>query len=135
MQLASDLWRLIRTCHRQLRSLDEQQPKSNEQRLVSLAGDQAESPILALLTPFPRQLADHCQRAGFVVRPVVPPTVPEGTERVRVCLHSGNTFEEIQELIHCIKRWVAKSSQDAVPSGRYIATLAEQNEDVMFAKL
>ncbi|KAI9704635.1 MAG: hypothetical protein M1820_005383 [Bogoriella megaspora] len=39
------------------------------------------SPIFALETDHPRKLAKHCQENGFVVRAVVPPTVP--TRRVR----------------------------------------------------
>jgi 8-amino-7-oxononanoate synthase len=40
------------------------------------------------------------------VRPIVPPTVPRGTERVRVCLHAGNTVEEIDALVKRIGEWV-----------------------------
>ena len=54
----------------------------------------------------PRSLALHCQSAGFIVRPVVSPTVPQGTERVRVCLHSGNTTEQIDRFVDCVKEWL-----------------------------
>jgi 8-amino-7-oxononanoate synthase len=40
------------------------------------------------------------------VRAIVPPTVPRGTERVRVCLHAGNTVEEIDGLVKRIGEWV-----------------------------
>lgn len=40
------------------------------------------------------------------MRPIVPPTVPEGGERVRVCLHSANAVEEIDGLVHVIADWV-----------------------------
>jgi 8-amino-7-oxononanoate synthase len=36
--------------------------------------------------------------AGFDVRPILSPTVPEGSERLRVCLHAFNTEEEIEQL-------------------------------------
>jgi len=36
---------------------------------------------------------------GLDVRPILPPTVPTGTERLRICLHSFNTTEEIDGLI------------------------------------
>jgi 8-amino-7-oxononanoate synthase len=65
-----------------------------------------QSPIFALLTPEPRSLAKWCQDAGFVVRPIVPPTVPEGKQRVRVCLHAGNSFEDVQRLVERIKQWL-----------------------------
>lgn len=34
------------------------------------------------------------------------PTVKKGSERVRVCLHAGNTFEEIEGLVQCVKEWI-----------------------------
>lgn len=38
------------------------------------------------------------------MRAVVPPTVP--TRRVRVCLHAGNTVEEVERLVGVIDMWV-----------------------------
>ena len=43
------------------------------------------------------------------MRPVVAPTVPEGTERVRVCLHSGNTTEQIDKFVACVREWLEKA--------------------------
>ncbi|KAI8819350.1 pyridoxal phosphate-dependent transferase [Fimicolochytrium jonesii] len=43
-------------------------------------------------------LAKVLQDKRFDVRPIRSPTVPVGTERVRVCLHAHNTAEEIQDL-------------------------------------
>jgi 8-amino-7-oxononanoate synthase len=34
--------------------------------------------------------------------------VPEGTQRVRVCLHAGNSFEDVQRLVERIKEWLGK---------------------------
>ena len=34
------------------------------------------------------------------------PTVPKGKERVRVCLHAGNTVEEIDGLVETILAWL-----------------------------
>jgi hypothetical protein len=39
-----------------------------------------------------------------VVRAVVPPTVP--TRRVRVCLHAGNTFAEVEGLVKKVDEWL-----------------------------
>lgn len=64
------------------------------------------SPIFSLRTSAPRQLAEVCQRRGFVVRKIMPPTVPAGKERVRVCLHAGNTADEIDGLAETIRSWV-----------------------------
>lgn len=64
------------------------------------------SPIFSILSSEPRSLATFCQQAGFIVRPIVPPTVPAGAERIRVCLHSGNTVQEVESLVARISAWV-----------------------------
>ncbi|GES62965.1 aminotransferase [Aspergillus terreus] len=64
------------------------------------------SPIFSLRSPVPRQLAGICQQDGFIVRAIMAPTVPAGKERVRVCLHAGNTAEEIDGLVTTIQRWL-----------------------------
>lgn len=43
--------------------------------------------------------ARKIQEAGFDVRPIMHPTVPEGSERLRICLHAFNTEDEIEGLI------------------------------------
>lgn len=47
-----------------------------------------------------RQLASYLQAKGFDIRPILSPTVPKGTERLRVIIHSFNTEEEIEQLYH-----------------------------------
>jgi 8-amino-7-oxononanoate synthase len=47
-----------------------------------------------------------------MVRPIVPPTVPEGTQRVRVCLHAGNTLGDVEKLVRCIGRWLELKEED-----------------------
>ncbi len=47
-------------------------------------------------------LSDYLKNRGFDVRPILSPTVPEGKERLRVCIHSYNTEEEILNLISTI---------------------------------
>lgn len=54
------------------------------------------------------ELAEHCRSRGFWVRAILPPTVPSGTDRVRICLHGGNTKEEVQGLIAAIRVWVKR---------------------------
>lgn len=66
------------------------------------------SPIISLRTSRPRQLASACQQDGYIVRAIMPPTIPEGKERVRVCLHAGNTEEEIDGLVRTIQAWLDK---------------------------
>lgn len=42
------------------------------------------------------------QNAGLDVRPILSPTVPQGSERVRICLHSFNSEKEILLLTHVL---------------------------------
>ncbi|OJD38107.1 8-amino-7-oxononanoate synthase [Diplodia corticola] len=72
----------------------------------------APSPILPIFTPHPRHLAACCQRAGYTVRAIVAPTVPRGQERVRVCLHAGNTLEEVEGLVGVVGRWVGERCKE-----------------------
>ncbi|KAB8297971.1 hypothetical protein EYC80_001748 [Monilinia laxa] len=64
------------------------------------------TPIFSLETPEPRELATYCQKAGYNVRPIMSPTVKKGSERVRVCLHSGNTIKEVEGLVKCVRVWI-----------------------------
>ena len=43
-------------------------------------------------------LADKLQAQGLAVKPIFSPTVPEGTERIRICLHAFNTEDEVSRL-------------------------------------
>ncbi|KAF2188077.1 8-amino-7-oxononanoate synthase-like protein [Zopfia rhizophila CBS 207.26] len=63
------------------------------------------SPVFSIKTRHPKSLAKFLQERGFVVRAVVPPTVPQGTERVRVCLHAGNTEGQIRDLVDGMEGW------------------------------
>lgn len=73
-----------------------------------------DSPIFSFRSPFPRDLATACQREGFIVRAIMPPTVPAGKERVRVCLHAGNTTKEIDDFLKIVRKW-ASEKKGAVP--------------------
>lgn len=46
------------------------------------------------------------QELGFDVRAILSPTVPEGKERIRVCLHSFNSETEIEELLKSIRKFI-----------------------------
>lgn len=50
-----------------------------------------------------RNAATELQANNFDVRPILSPTVPEGKERLRICLHLYNTDEEIRNLVLHLK--------------------------------
>ncbi len=50
-----------------------------------------------------RQRALELRQIGLDVRPIVSPTVPAGKERLRICIHAFNTFDEIKSLCQLLK--------------------------------
>lgn len=50
-----------------------------------------------------RQIAIALQDAGLQVNPILHPTIPLGMERLRICLHTFNTREQIDQLFKTIK--------------------------------
>lgn len=50
-----------------------------------------------------KNAASYLQSKGFDVKAILSPTVPEGQERLRICLHLYNTKEEIINLINHLK--------------------------------
>lgn len=51
-----------------------------------------------------KEIAAHIQHAGFDVRAILSPTVPEGSERLRICIHHHNSFQEIEDLCRTINQ-------------------------------
>jgi 8-amino-7-oxononanoate synthase len=49
-----------------------------------------------------REAAADLQDNGFDVRPILSPTVPQGSERIRICLHAFNTTEQVNTLVNKI---------------------------------
>ncbi|EJL75873.1 aminotransferase class I/II-fold pyridoxal phosphate-dependent enzyme [Chryseobacterium populi] len=88
--------------------------KENLQRNIShftkhgLDSPSAEnSPVQAIIVPDNQRLKalqQNLSENGFLTYAVYSPTVKEGTERLRICLHSFNTQEEIEKLCETIKR-------------------------------
>lgn len=67
------------------------------------------SPIQSLLTEgnvAAKTLAEKLRQSGFDVRAILHPTVPAGKERLRICLHTFNSDEEISQLIKSIKAFI-----------------------------
>ncbi|KAF8151049.1 PLP-dependent transferase [Crassisporium funariophilum] len=72
------------------------------------------SPIVPILTPHPRPLSAYLLALGMNARPITWPTVPKGKDRVRVCLHSGNTKEDIDQLVHGVVSWAEETLRESV---------------------
>jgi 8-amino-7-oxononanoate synthase len=51
-------------------------------------------------------VAKKLQSQGFDVKPILSPTVPKGKERLRFCLHSYNSSEEISEVLKLLATFV-----------------------------
>lgn len=84
-----------------------------------------QSSIFSLLCPGDastraRSLAKYCQGHGYVVRPIVYPTVPQGTERIRICVHSLNTADQVNGLLDCVNKWIANTKQAESKATKFI---------------
>lgn len=55
-----------------------------------------------------KKMAAEIAKNGFIVKPILSPTVPKGKERLRFCLHSYNSHEEISEVLSLLANFVLK---------------------------
>jgi len=53
-----------------------------------------------------KKVADQLQQKGYDVKPILHPTVPKGEERLRFCLHSFNSKEEISKVLELLATFV-----------------------------
>ncbi|MEO8236380.1 MAG: pyridoxal phosphate-dependent aminotransferase family protein [Flavobacterium sp.] len=53
-----------------------------------------------------KNIAKQIQAKGFDVKAILSPTVPEGQERLRICLHSYNSKKEISEVLRLLSTFV-----------------------------
>ena len=66
---------------------------------------ESDSAIQSVLIPgnsAAKSVATRLQKAGFAVKAILYPTVKEGSERIRICIHSFNTEKQITELTQLI---------------------------------
>ena len=70
------------------------------------------SPIIPLHTTLARPLSVHLLALGMNARPITWPTVPKGKDRVRVCLHAGNTKEDVERLVEGVVGWARAEVQE-----------------------
>ncbi|KAF1993377.1 PLP-dependent transferase [Amniculicola lignicola CBS 123094] len=106
VQLASHLQFLIKTLFAELHAAQDKNLKTT----LTIPSTCPNSPIFSIQVAEPKPLAKVLQAQGFMIRAVVPPTVPEGTSRVRVCLHAGNTEKEIKQLVKELGIWAASQT-------------------------
>mgnify|MGYP001822831558 CR=1 FL=1 len=53
-----------------------------------------------------RSLSHELAEAGFDVRPVLAPTVSEGSERLRFCIHAYNTTDEFETVMQLLTKYL-----------------------------
>jgi 8-amino-7-oxononanoate synthase len=66
----------------------------------------SQSPIQGILIPSNHAViaaATSVRQAGYSCLPIRAPTVPEGSERLRIILHAHNSEEEVRGLCRAIK--------------------------------
>jgi len=56
-----------------------------------------------------KNIAKELQGQGFDVKAILSPTVSEGQERIRFCLHSYNSFQEITDVLMMLRTFVTES--------------------------
>ena len=53
-----------------------------------------------------KTIAEKLQKAGFDVKPILSPTVPDGQERLRFCIHSYNSETEIETVLKLLSEFI-----------------------------
>ncbi|TFK18775.1 PLP-dependent transferase [Coprinopsis marcescibilis] len=105
LQIPPKLLSLPQELRIQLPALSPSPPDSSAAPAPASSASIPPSPIIPLLTNHPRPLSAHLRSLDMNARPITWPTVPKGKDRVRVCLHAGNTKSEIDKLIEGAVGW------------------------------
>ncbi|HEY4289684.1 MAG TPA: 8-amino-7-oxononanoate synthase [Puia sp.] len=102
----------IAVAYRLLPSLNDERQRLRRNiglfRLAAIGYQRLDSPtaIQAVIVPGNeevKKMATRLQEAGLDVRPILSPTVPAGSERLRIVLHAFNTEEEMLNLIAMLR--------------------------------
>ena len=75
------------------KSIDQYRWQCNNSLIQNLLGDGND---------MVKSIADELQKNNFAVKAILSPTVPKGKERLRICLHSFNTIEQIDALFESV---------------------------------
>lgn len=78
---------------------------SGNLKLQKLASDTQIQGIVIPGNETIKKVAEEFQANGFDVRPILSPTVAKGSERLRICLHTFNSSEEITQLIQQLSKF------------------------------
>jgi 8-amino-7-oxononanoate synthase len=76
------------------------------EQVLHLKRPESVTPIQVVIIPgneAVKKTAMRCQDNGLDVRPILYPTVPKGSERLRIVLHSFNTEQELSRLLPFLK--------------------------------
>ena len=93
LHLQSDLAMNIKTFLEGISDLPNRTESSSAIQTVIVAGNRSV-----------REASAKLQEQNFDIRPIVSPTVPAGSERLRICLHTYNTSDEITKLTEELKK-------------------------------
>lgn len=83
--------------------------KQKIKAISGLVAIESRSPVQCLILPGNQRVraaAKAIRDKGYDVRAILSPTIPEGAERIRICLHTFNTTEEVNGLTETIKQIV-----------------------------
>ncbi|GAQ79440.1 7-keto-8-aminopelargonic acid synthase [Klebsormidium nitens] len=84
------------------------------------------SPIISVVIGGAKEALDASNellRRGFHVPAIRPPTVPEGSSRLRIALSAAHTFDDVAALVDALSPLLKKGRSPASPSGvRYDGT-------------
>lgn len=106
-------WRIIKNNYSYLKKHNRIHHLKENIRIFRTQGLQTisskNSPIQAVIIPdrsLLKEIQQNLLERGFLTYAVYSPTVKEGSERLRICLHSFNTQEEIIELTQIIQEYI-----------------------------
>jgi 8-amino-7-oxononanoate synthase len=75
---------------------------ANEKKVLLLSEESPVQSIIISGNEKVKKFAEAIRNQGFDVRPILSPTVPRGKERIRICVHSFNTEQEVIKLAETI---------------------------------
>jgi 8-amino-7-oxononanoate synthase len=78
---------------------------SGNLKLQKLVSDTQIQGIIVPGNEIIKKVAEELQAKGFDARPILSPTVAKGSERLRICLHTFNSSEEITQLIQQLSKF------------------------------